>query len=123
MRKTIGILTLAILVSAQPIQTRYPRLQPIMWDFERHVLSWSVVEKQGAPTREFEIHVNTAEMYLLGKTDEGVSIPVKVRSFSLEEARGLDQLLHVLAKYASESTVWWDQENVKGVLDAQGAGQ
>ncbi|HET8547233.1 MAG TPA: hypothetical protein VFL57_04480 [Bryobacteraceae bacterium] len=83
-------------------------LESITWNPTQHRLTWTVAKgtldgdgkfQPSNPGVTYEIDMDAAVMTLNG---EG-------RRFSRAEAIRMRPLMDILARYAAESTVWWDQ--------------
>ena len=84
-------------------QTR--RLESVTWNPSAHKLSWTVaqgkVENGKFVEKEkfnYEIDMDAATMSAEGQD----------RRFSKQEAVSVHALMDLVAKYAAESTLWWD---------------
>jgi hypothetical protein len=82
------------------------RLESVTWDPVKHELRWVISkgELEGekykpASRQEYEISIDDATMSFADET----------RRFSKREAGSVRQLLDLLARYAVESTIWWEQ--------------
>ena len=82
------------------------RLESVTWNSVKHELTWVISKgekKQGASYKalgstNYEINMDDATMSFSGET----------RRFSKEEAANVHVLMDLIAKYAVDSTVWWD---------------
>jgi hypothetical protein len=81
------------------------RLETITWNPVDHKLTWTVTKGtldsgkfQSKEKTTYEINMDSATMTLNG---EG-------RRFSKREAVSVHALMDLVAKYAAESTMWWD---------------
>lgn len=82
------------------------RLESVTWNSVKHELTWVISKgekKQGASYKalgstNYEINMDDATMSYSGET----------RRFSKEEAANVHVLMDLIAKYAVDSTVWWD---------------
>jgi hypothetical protein len=90
---------------APPDDRATRRLESVTWDSVRHQLAWVVSkgEKDGPEYKplakqEYLINMDKATMTVHGET----------RGFSREEAVNVRVLMDLIAKYAVDSTVWWD---------------
>ncbi len=95
------------------------RLESVTWNSVNHQLTWTI--SQGAKessgfkalkSDNYQISMDSATMTFNGET----------RRFSKEEAANVHVLMDVIAKYAVDSTVWWDEgqgEPVDGTAPKQ----
>ena len=99
------IVLLALTIIELPAADRR-RLESVTWDPVSHVLRWVV--SSGAmhgenykpvSHQEYEIRIDEATMRFSDET----------RHFSKREAESVRQVLNMLASYATESTIWWEQ--------------
>lgn len=94
---TTCLLAFAALATAQEKKSAR-RLEAVTWNPADHKLSWTVTNgKEGVKTT-FEIDMDEATMSLNGED----------RRFSRDEAVRVHALMNVVARYAAESTVWWE---------------
>lgn len=85
------------------------RVESITWNPVDHKLVWTVSKGtvnsmgkfQASDQSTYEIDMDAALMTLSGED----------RRFSKSEAVSVHALMDVVAKYAAESTVWWDAGN------------
>lgn len=101
----IAILFLGIAASSGAQDKPARRLESVTWNPTNHKLTWTIaqgslengkfVEKSKAT---YEIDMDEATMTANG---EG-------RRFSKSEAVSVHALMDLVAKYAAESTLWWD---------------
>src|SRR3954454_24096924 len=84
------------------------RLDSVIWNPVDHTLKWSVskgaIDSNGKfqgsnQTMSYEIDMDAAVMSVKGER----------RGFSKVEAVTVRRLMDMVAKYAAESTVWWDE--------------
>lgn len=110
------VLTLSLVSAAeaqqdQPNQPNQPknrqarRLESVTWSPADHKLTWTVVDgslREGKfePGKKlsFEINMDAATMHASGED----------RRFSKQEAASVHRLMDLVAKYAAESTLWWE---------------
>jgi hypothetical protein len=89
-----------------PAKDQTPRrLEAVTWNSVKHQLTWDVSkgEKRGAAyspvaSDHYEINMDDATMAYNGAK----------RRFSKQEASNVHMLMDLIAKYAIDSTVWWD---------------
>jgi len=108
--KTAAVLLLscAFLCCAQQddSQQAVKRLESVTWDLATHKLVWtvskgSVVDGQFVPAAKMKYEVSPDEAFMAFAGEQ--------KSFSLEEAVALHQLLDALSIYCAQSVVWWDK--------------
>lgn len=108
LRVTLLTLSLAFVAGAQQDETKTRqarRLESVTWSPADHKLTWTVVDgslKNGKfePGKKFsfEINMDAATMHASGED----------RRFSKQEAASVHRLMDLVAKYAAESTLWWE---------------
>ncbi len=81
------------------------RLETVTWNSVKHELTWVVSKGQkeknsyrALSNSNYEISMDSATMTFQGET----------RRFSKQEAVNVHALMDVIAKYAVDSTIWWD---------------
>ncbi len=83
------------------------RLESVTWNSVKHELTWVISrgeKKDGAtysPNAEDKYEINMDDATMLFKGER--------RGFSKEEASNVHLLMDLIAKYAIDSTIWWDQ--------------
>jgi hypothetical protein len=91
------------------------RLETVTWNSVSHELTWIISKgekKDGGSYKAFG-----SQNYLINMDDATMSFSGEMRRFSKEEATNVHVLMDLIAKYAIDSTVWWDNgqgEPVKG---------
>jgi hypothetical protein len=102
-----SLLTLSFAATAIAADDGRParRLESVTWTPSEHKLTWVVAEGtladkkfQGSKKTTFMIRMDEALMSLEGED----------RRFSKAEAVSVHRLMDMVAKYAAESTVWWE---------------
>ena len=108
----VTILTLSLVFAAgaqeqgdEPKKRQARRLEAVTWSPADHKLTWTVVDGsmkdgkfEGAKKLTFEINMDAATMHASGED----------RRFSKQEAASVHRLMDLVAKYAAESTLWWE---------------
>lgn len=82
------------------------RLESVTWNSVNHELTWIISKgqkKEGASYKPL-----ASENYLIKMDDATMSFSGETRRFSKEEASNVHVLMDLIAKYAVDSTVWWD---------------
>ncbi|MGE5647043.1 MAG: hypothetical protein ACM336_14750 [Acidobacteriota bacterium] len=82
------------------------RLESVTWNSVKHELTWVISrgeKKEGASYKAL-----ASENYLINMDDATMSFSGEMRRFSKEEAANVHVLMDLIAKYAVDSTVWWD---------------
>jgi hypothetical protein len=82
------------------------RLESVTWNSVNHELTWVISKgqkKEGASYKTLG-----SESYLIKMDDATMSFSGETRRFSKEEAANVHVLMDLIAKYAVDSTVWWD---------------
>ena len=91
------------------------RLESVTWNSVTHELTWIISKgekKEGASYKALG-----SQNYLINMDDATMSFSGEMRRFSREEATNVHVLMDLIAKYAIDSTIWWDDgqgEPVKG---------
>lgn len=93
--------------SAQP-----RRLESVTWNSVRHELTWEVSkgekkESEGAPSDAYKALAK--ERYQIDMDNATMTFNGKTRRFSETEATNVRTLMDVIARYAVESTIWWEE--------------
>ena len=107
-RVTVLTFSLFSLASAQQDQAKSKqarRLETVTWSPADHKLTWTVVDGSLSDGKfepgkklSFEINMDAATMHASGED----------RRFSKQEAVSVHRLMDLVAKYAAESTLWWE---------------
>jgi hypothetical protein len=81
------------------------RLESVTWNSVNHELTWNVSKGErkdnaykAVGTDHYSINMDSATMTVNGET----------RRFSEDEASNVRNLMDLIARYAVESTVWWE---------------
>lgn len=105
--------------NAQPAERATRRLESVTWDSVKHQLTWVISQGQrdgrdykALAQQDYLINMDKATMTVLGET----------RGFSRQEAHNVRVLMDLIAKYAVDSTLWWDDGQGEK-LDENGAPQ
>jgi hypothetical protein len=83
------------------------RLESVTWNSVKHELTWVIStgdKKSGASFKQ-----TGAENYLINMDDATMTFSGETRRFSKEEATNVHVLMDIIAKYAVDSTIWWDE--------------
>jgi len=82
------------------------RLESVTWNSVKHELTWVVSKgekKEGAGYKPLG-----SASYLINMDEATMKVSGETRRFSKEEAANVYVLMDLIAKYAVDSTVWWD---------------
>jgi hypothetical protein len=82
------------------------RLESVTWDPVHHQLQW-IISKGKMEGSQFKSE--TRDAYQIDIDNATMSFSDETRRFSKDEAKAVHQLLDVLARYAAESTIWWER--------------
>lgn len=82
------------------------RLEAVTWDPVKHKLTWTV--SVGTLDGKGDFHLGNKQLYEIDMDTALMHFKGEDRRFSKEEAVNVHALMDVVAKYAAESTVWWD---------------
>jgi hypothetical protein len=82
------------------------RLESVTWNSVKHELTWVISkgEKKGGASYKPLGSAN----YLINMDEATMNVSGETRRFSKEEAANVHVLMDLIAKYAVDSTVWWD---------------
>ncbi|HOQ44415.1 MAG TPA: hypothetical protein PLA43_02170 [Bryobacteraceae bacterium] len=82
------------------------RLETVSWNAVTHELTWVIArgEKQGTEFRPI-----SKDTYLIKLDEATMTFNGETRGFSKQEAANVHVLMDLVAKYAADSTIWWDQ--------------
>lgn len=83
------------------------RLESVTWNSVKHELTWVI--SKGVKNTGTNYKPQSTENYLINMDDATMSVNGEIRRFSKEEAANVHVLMDVIAKYAVDSTVWWDE--------------
>ena len=107
LRRTLGLAPMALLLATSLFAEEKParRLEGVTWNPAEHKLTWTVATGKMTEgkfeARErftYQIDMDAAVMTTNGQD----------RRFSKQEAVRVHALMDMVAKYAAESTIWWD---------------
>jgi hypothetical protein len=87
-------------------EARARRLETVTWSPTDHKLTWTVSEGTAGAKGEFK--GNTKTTYEIDMDAATMELNGEGRRFSKAEALRVHALMDVVAKYAAESTVWWE---------------
>ena len=82
------------------------RVEAITWSPVEHKLTWSVSEGVVGENGKFESKSKTS--YEIDMDAATMTLKEEDRRFSKAEAVNVHALMDLVAKYAAESTVWWE---------------
>lgn len=102
--RVIGVLLMAALVAAGA-EKKARRLEAVTWSPGDHKLTWTVSEgkvERGAFKESKKL------TYVIDMDAATMNLDEEGRRFSGEEAVRVHALMDLVAKYAAESTVWWE---------------
>jgi hypothetical protein len=91
------------------------RLESVTWNSVTHELTWII--SRGEKKDGTSYKALGSQNYLINMDDATMSFSGEMRRFSREEAANVSVLMDLIAKYAIDSTIWWDDgqgEPVKG---------
>ncbi len=82
------------------------RLESVTWNSVSHELTWMI--SSGATSAGRLYQPATVENYQISLDDATMTFDGETRRFSTEEASNVHVLMDLIAKYAVDSTVWWE---------------
>ncbi|MGE5567565.1 MAG: hypothetical protein ACM3S5_00880 [Rhodospirillales bacterium] len=82
------------------------RLETVSWNAVTHELTWVIAKGEKTGT---EFRPLSKDTYLIKLDDATMSFNGETRGFSKQEAANVHVLMDLVAKYAADSTIWWDQ--------------
>ena len=82
------------------------RLESITWNPLQHQLQWVISKGKGDGN---EYKPDARERYQIDINDATMSFSDETRRFSKSEAEAMRRVLDFLARYAAESTIWWER--------------
>ena len=112
--RSIGLLLIGLLAWAQQQPPgskadRSPRrLESVTWNSVKRELSW-VISKGERDRQSGAYKPLTMQTYVINMDKATMTFNGETRGFSKQEAINVTALLDIIAKYAIESTLWWDQ--------------
>ncbi|MBI4875988.1 MAG: hypothetical protein HY822_15235 [Acidobacteria bacterium] len=83
------------------------RLESVNWSPSDHKLTWVI--SNGVKDAAGKYKAVKSQTYLIDMSAATMTFNGEGRRFSRDEARNVQALMDLLAKYAVESTIWWDQ--------------
>lgn len=101
----VVLLALPTVACAQEPKSR--RLESVTWNPAEHKLTWVVT--LGSRDGAGKFAAVKKETYNINMADATMMFNGDTRRFSQQEAKNVHMLMDLVAKYAIESTVWWDQ--------------
>ncbi len=84
------------------------RLESVTWNSVKHELTW-VISKGERDRQSGTYKPLSTQTYLINMDKATMTFNGETRGFSKQEAVNVLALLDIVAKYAIESTLWWDQ--------------
>jgi hypothetical protein len=84
------------------------RLESVTWNSVKHELTW-VISKGERDRQSGAYKPLSTQTYLINMDKATMTFNGETRGFSKQEAVNVLALLDIVAKYAIESTLWWDQ--------------
>lgn len=84
------------------------RLESVTWNSVKRELSW-VISKGERDSQSGAYKPLSTQTYLINMDRATMSFNGETRGFSKQEAINVLALLEIVAKYAIESTIWWDR--------------
>ena len=82
------------------------RLETVTWNPIEHKLTWTVIDGALADKGKFEGSKKTT--FSIDMDEATMSLEGEGRRFSKMEATSVHRLMDMVAKYAAESTLWWE---------------
>ena len=82
------------------------RLESVTWNPVDHKLTWTVIDGSLADKGKFEGDKRTT--FSIDMDAATMSLEGEDRRFSRMEATSVHRLMDMVAKYAAESTLWWE---------------
>lgn len=84
------------------------RLEYVTWNSVKRELSWVI--SKGERDRQTGVYKPLVmQTYVINMDKATMTFNGETRGFSKQEAANVSALLDIIAKYAIESTLWWDQ--------------
>lgn len=102
---SVVVLALSMVACAQEPKAR--RLESVTWNPAEHKLTWVV--SHGTRDAAGKFTSSKQETYNINMAEATMMFNGDTRRFSPQEAKNVHMLMDLVAKYAIESTVWWDQ--------------
>ncbi|MGB9606067.1 MAG: hypothetical protein ACPL88_09350, partial [Bryobacteraceae bacterium] len=84
------------------------RLESVTWNSVKRELTW-VISRGERDQKTGAYKPLSTDTYLINMDKATMTFNGETRSFSKQEAINVSALLDIIAKYAIESTLWWDQ--------------
>lgn len=84
------------------------RLESVTWNSVKRELTW-VISRGERDQKTGAYKPLTMDTYLINMDKATMTFNGETRGFSKQEAMNVTALLDIIAKYAIESTLWWDQ--------------
>ena len=90
----------------QPEAEASRRLESVTWNSIKHQLTWVI--SNGEKTDGTLYRAGASDNYQISLDDATMSFSGETRRFSRDEASNVHVLMDLIAKYAVDSTVWWE---------------
>ncbi len=84
------------------------RLESVTWNSVKRELTW-VISRGERDQKTGAYKPLSMDTYLINMDKATMTFNGETRGFSKQEAMNVTALLDIIAKYAIESTLWWDQ--------------
>src|SRR5437868_3956963 len=82
------------------------RVESVTWNAIDHKLTWLI--SQGSVNGSGKFQANDVATYVIDMDEATMTFKGEGRRFSRSEAVSVRSLMDLVAKYAAESTLWWD---------------
>lgn len=83
------------------------RLESVTWNSVNHELTWIISRGEKKPGAGYQ--ATEKDTYNINMDKATMAYHGEIRRFSKEEASNVHMLMDLIAKYAVDSTIWWDQ--------------
>ena len=104
LRLAVAVIAFAATACGQEGKAR--RLETVTWNPVEHKLTWVVASGDNEADGKFKS--KGSKSYSIDLDKATMSFNGENRGFSKNEAANVHALMDLIAKYAVESTVWWD---------------
>lgn len=102
----VSLLLSCVVVAAGQQDKAARRLESVTWSPVTHKLSWTV--QNGTITSAGDFKGADKVSYEIDMDDATMSTSAEGRRFSKKEAVNVHKLMDLVAKYAADSTLWWE---------------